>query len=270
MEYEEKLRNEIEKLFLNYNYSLNGNEKQKMEEMITDCKNRNLEINEVISFLEEKLKNRIKATEIRKLKTKDFFKYAEIYLGRTITSEEIIEMLNSFNLNAQELNMCVKLITDGRNDELQSIINENITIADGYIFCKKRNFTRLNNYVACNIENNNVQLHAAMYDFHPLIRDLVKEYGRNAKDEFYKIYSESVKDALEKSKIMLNNDLSLKGVSAISALVKMYPEMFSENNMKVAPVPEELASSIFKNVDPSSIWGAYITREELLDISRKY
>ena len=39
--------------------------------------------------------------------------------------------------------------------------------------------------------------------------------------------------------------------------------------MKVGPIPEELAMQIFKNLDPNSIWGAYISKEELLENSKK-
>ena len=109
-----------------------------------------------------------------------------------------------------------------------------------------------------------------MYDFHPLIRELVKLYGRKAKEEFNRLYGTSVKDALEKCKILLSNDLSLNGVSAISTLVKKYPEMFTDNNMKVGPIPEEMARMIFSNLDPNLVWGAYISREELLELSKKY
>ena len=46
--------------------------------------------------------------------------------------------------------------------------------------------------------------------------------------------------------------------------------MFADNNMKVGPISEEMARSIFKDLDPNSVWGAYISREELLDLSRKH
>lgn len=108
-----------------------------------------------------------------------------------------------------------------------------------------------------------------MYDFHPLIRELFKLYGKKAKEEFNKLYFDSIKDALEKCKVLLKNNLSLNGVSAISFLVKKYPEMFKDNNMKVGPVSEEMARKIFNDLDPNSIWGAYISREELLDLSKK-
>ena len=85
-----------------------------------------------------------------------------------------------------------------------------------------------------------------------------------------KLYYNSVKDALEKCKTILNHDFSLNGVSAISTFVQKYPEMFADNNMKVGPISEEMARSIFKDLDPNSVWGAYISREELLDLSRKH
>lgn len=137
-------------------------------------------------------------------------------------------------------------------------------------FVKKRGFTRLNSFIAYDIKYNNIQLHAAMYDFHPLIRELFKFYGKKAKEEFNKLYFDSIKGALEKCKVLLKNNLSLNGVSAISFLVKKYPEMFKDNNMKVGPVSEEMDREIFNDLDPNSIWGAYISREELLDLSKKY
>lgn len=269
MDYEIELRKKIKDTVSKYNYQLNGIEKRKIEETIIDCKNKNIEIDKIIKSLENKIKNKIESNELKNLKTINFFKYAEIILNRKLTNEEIMEMFYSFKLDNETLKMSIDLLTEGKTDELQKIINENIIIADGYIFCKKRNMIRLNNFVAYDIQQGNIQLHAAMYDFHPIIRELFKKYGKGAREEFFKLYSSSVKEALEKCKIILNNDPTLSGVSAISALVKDYSEIFIENNMKVGPIPEELAMQIFKNLDPNSIWGAYISKEELLENSKK-
>ena len=192
------------------------------------------------------------------------------YILPILENEEILEMVSSFNITPKELNESISLINNNKFSELQDLINKNIIIADGFVFCKKRNLIRLNNFIAYDIKKNNIQLHAGMYDFHPLIRELVKLYGRKAKEEFNRLYGTSVKDALEKCKILLSNDLSLNGVSAISTLVKKYPEMFTDNNMKVGPIPEEMARMIFSNLDPNLVWGAYISREELLKLSKKY
>lgn len=270
MEYETKLRIEINDLLSKYNYEPNSIERQRIEQLIEDCKAKNIEISYAINFLEEKLKVRINKKEIDNLKSIDFFKYAEITLGRKLENEEILEMVSSFNITPKELNESISLINNNKFSELQDLINKNIIIADGFVFCKKRNLIRLNNFIAYDIKKNNIQLHAGMYDFHPLIRNLVKLYGRKAKEEFNRLYGTSVKDALEKCKILLSNDLSLNGVSAISTLVKKYPEMFTDNNMKVGPIPEEMARMIFSNLDPNLVWGAYISREELLELSKKY
>lgn len=270
MEYERELREELNRLLIKYNYLPSEIEKQKIEEMINDSKNKNIDINYVINFLEEKLKNKINKKELDNLKTLDFFKYAEKTLNRNLTNEEIIEMISSFNLTKEKLDKSIELVNSGKFEELQELINKNIIIADGFIFCKKRGFIRLNNFIAYDIKYNNIQLHAAMYDFHPLIRELLKLYGKKAKEKFNKLYFDSIKGALEKCKVLLKNNLSLNGVSAISFLVKKYPEMFKDNNMKVGPVSEEMARKIFNDLDPNSIWGAYISREELLDLSKKY
>lgn len=273
MEYEVELRKRINDLIQKYEYNINSFEKEKIEQFIKECKDKNVQIDYAINFLEDKLKNRISRMQkhkIDELKKTDFFKYSEIKLGRKLTKEEIFEMISSFNITPEELTESMNLINNNKLSELQALITKNIIIADGYVFCKKYDFVRLNNFIAYNIKKNNIQIHAAMYDFHPLLREMVKMYGRDAKVKFNELYYNSVKDALEKCKTLLNNDLSLNGVSAISTLVKKYPEMFADNNMKVGPISEEMARSIFKDLDPNSVWGAYISREELLDLSKKH
>ena len=89
MEYERELREELNRLLIKYNYLPSEREKQKIEEMINDSKNKNIDINYVINFLEEKLKNKINKKELDNLKTLDFFKYAEKTLNRNLTNEEI-------------------------------------------------------------------------------------------------------------------------------------------------------------------------------------
>lgn len=140
MEYERELREELNRLLIKYNYLPSEREKQKIEEMINDSKNKNIDINYVINFLEEKLKNKINKKELDNLKTLDFFKYAEKTLNRNLTNEEIIEMISSFNLTKEKLDKSIELVNSGKFKELQELINENIIIADGFIFCKKKRF----------------------------------------------------------------------------------------------------------------------------------
>lgn len=137
MEYERELREELNRLLIKYNYLPSEREKQKIEEMINDSKNKNIDINYVINFLEEKLKNKINKKELDNLKTLDFFKYAEKTLNRNLTNEEIIEMISSFNLTKEKLDKSIELVNSGKFEELQELINKNIIIADGFIFCKK-------------------------------------------------------------------------------------------------------------------------------------
>lgn len=138
MEYERELREELNRLLIKYNYLPSEREKQKIEEMINDSKNKNIDINYVINFLEEKLKNKINKKELDNLKTLDFFKYAEKTLNRNLTNEEIIEMISSFNLTKEKLDKSIELVNSGKFEELQELINKNIIIADGFIFCKKK------------------------------------------------------------------------------------------------------------------------------------
>ena len=137
MEYERELREELNRLLIKYNFLPSEREKQKIEEMINDSKNKNIDINYVINFLEEKLKNKINKKELDNLKTLDFFKYAEKTLNRNLTNEEIIEMISSFNLTKEKLDKSIELVNSGKFEELQELINKNIIIADGFIFCKK-------------------------------------------------------------------------------------------------------------------------------------
>ena len=132
MEYETKLRIEINDLLSKYNYEPNSIERQRIEQLIEDCKAKNIEISYAINFLEEKLKVRINKKEIDNLKSIDFFKYAEITLGRKLENEEILEMVSSFNITPKELNESISLINNNKFSELQDLINKNIitTIVD--------------------------------------------------------------------------------------------------------------------------------------------
>ena len=67
MEYETKLRIEINDLLSKYNYEPNSIERQRIEQLIEDCKAKNIEISYAINFLEEKLKVRINKKEIDNL-----------------------------------------------------------------------------------------------------------------------------------------------------------------------------------------------------------
>ena len=161
MEYETKLRIEINDLLSKYNYEHNSIERQRIEQLIEDFKAKNIEISYAINFLEEKIKVRINKKEIDNLKSIDFFKYAEITLGRKLENEEILEMVSSFNITPKELNESISLINNNKFSELQDLINKNIIIADGFVFCKKRNLIRLNNFIAYDIKKNNTTIYVS-------------------------------------------------------------------------------------------------------------
>lgn len=148
---------------------------------------------------------------------------------------------------------------------IQPIINSDQLSLDSYIYCKQKGFKRLNQYVAYNINGENIEIHLGAYDFRPLLRTYIKEYGKNAKEMFIKTYEDAIKDALEKCKYILECNPNLNGVMGVSFQVSKYKELFLKNGMTVTNIPEKLAKELFPGQNPEIIMKAYIGREELLN-----
>lgn len=270
MSYEEELMLKIYQLCEQLNFNIDLSVQKDIEKYIIYCKSNNIEIDNAVKTIKDKIVKMQVDIKIKELKKQDFYEYAKIQLKRELTYDEAKEMIEQSILDENLKNKIIDdlLKTNSLKEFLgtiQSIINDYILFFDGYVYCKLHDFIRLNPFVACKIHGNNLGIHVAGYDFKPILKYFIKKFGKNARNEFMKTYENAIKDALEKCKPFLQENTNLEGVQALSFQVSKYKELFESCGMVVSKPSLKLAQEIFPEQDPETIMYAYISREDLLD-----